>query len=109
MTRAAAAIIGAIALAAPSGAAGAVRIRLDAGPSPAQSRALTDFHFRATRPDGRAVRRARVTFAGRQVRTGARGRAKIRLRLDTGRYRARACKRGLRCGTAWINVIPHGP
>jgi hypothetical protein len=98
-----------LALAAPSGAASAARIRLTAGPSPAQSRAITEFHFRATRPGGRPVGRARISFAGHHARTGARGRATIRLRLDTGRYRARACKRGLLCGTATIEVIPHGP
>jgi hypothetical protein len=51
---------------------------------------------------------ATVSFAGARARTDALGRATIERRLDTGRYRARACKHGLRCGSAWIDVLPHG-
>jgi hypothetical protein len=106
-------VAGALAIAgvAAAGAgASAPPLHLSARPSPAISRAITDFHFRATRRVGdtlRPVRGARITFAGAYARTGPRGQATIRLRLDTGTYRARACKRGLRCATTWIHVLPN--
>jgi hypothetical protein len=54
---------------------------------------------------GRAVRRARVNFAGRRARTNRRGRAKLVLRFNRpGRYRVLARKRARWGLSRWVRV-----
>ncbi len=54
---------------------------------------------------GRAVRRARVDFAGRRARTNRRGRAKLVVRFNRpGRYRVLARKGGRRGVSRWVRV-----
>lgn len=54
---------------------------------------------------GRAVRSARVDFAGRRARTNRRGRAKLVLRFNRpGRYRVLAQKGGRRGVSRWLRV-----
>jgi hypothetical protein len=72
------------------------RLRLSVRPRRATVSRRTVFRFRVRR-GSRPVRGARVRFAGRRARTGAKGRARIVARLHrAGRYRARAVKRGMR-------------
>jgi hypothetical protein len=86
------------------------RIRLSVRPRRTRvARRATRFRFAAVvagRPR-RPVGRALIRFAGRKMRTNRRGRATIRVRFrSAGRHRARAIKRGMRRGTAWVRVLP---
>lgn len=94
---AALAAVGAVAAVAGLGSAGAAQraLRLDVHPRAATVGHRTKFRFRVTGPDGRPIRGAKVRFAGRSSRTGARGRARIVATLDRrGKWLATATKHG---------------
>jgi hypothetical protein len=104
--------VGTVARSDDTAAAGArSRIHLSVRPAMAEANAVTRFRFVASRRVGdtlRPVRAATVSFAGVRATTDRRGRAVIVRRLDTGHYRARACKTSLSCGIARVVVLPHG-
>jgi hypothetical protein len=93
---------------------GATPLMASAPPTPRIALTVLPRHVRA----GRRVRltfRARaglvplagvsIRFAGRRVRTDARGRAILRLRVHRpGRYRARATRQGYLAGAAYVRV-----
>jgi hypothetical protein len=82
------------------------RLRLRVFPRRVHAGRTVRFRFRVRGRRGRPVRGARIAFAGRRARSGRRGRASITRRLRTpGTYRARACKRGYRCGRARVRVL----
>jgi hypothetical protein len=85
------------------------RIRLRVRPRRVRAGTRRRFRFRATvRRNGklRALRGARVRFAGRRKRTKRRGRASFVVRLEKpGRRRAVAKKRGFRPGRASVRVL----
>jgi hypothetical protein len=59
-----------------------------------------------SRRTGKPVRRARVRFAGKRVRTGRRGKARMVVRLSgRGVRRARVTKRGYRAARARVRVV----
>jgi hypothetical protein len=63
------------------------------------------FRFRVATADGRPAERALIRFAGRVVRTGRAGRARIVARLKrSGRHRAHATKPGFRAARAAVVV-----
>ncbi|MDQ6914787.1 MAG: hypothetical protein M3155_03130 [Actinomycetota bacterium] len=86
------------------------RLELSVSPRRVRSGDRVRFRFRVLTPTGRAsaaVHGATVSFAGRRVRTDARGRASIRARLTgTGARRARAIKGGFAAATATVLVLP---
>ena len=88
----------------------APRIRLSVRPRRTRvARRATRFRFAAVVADRpqRPVGRALIRFAGRKILTNRRGRTTIRVRFrSAGRPRARAIKRGMRRGTAWVRVLP---
>ena len=79
------------------------QIRLSVRPKRAQATRRTKFRFRAT-VAGQPVVKARVRLGKRRTRTNRRGRASLTLPLSPGTHRARACRRGLACGTAEVRV-----
>lgn len=85
------------------------RIRLTVRPRRAVVGVRRSFRFRATVRRGgkrRALRGARVRFAGRRARTNRRGYARIKVRLRrVRRYRAVATKRGLRRGVTRVRAV----
>jgi hypothetical protein len=87
--------------------ANTLRLRLRVSPRSAVAGARRRFRFRATfRSAGRnrPVAGARIRFAGRTVRTGESGRAKVTVRLRAGRHKARGSKRGLKAGRVSVRV-----
>jgi hypothetical protein len=87
--------------------AGTLRLRLRASPRSVAAGVRRRYRFRATfRAAGRdrPVDGARIRFAGRTVRTGDNGRAKLSVRLGRGRHTARATKRGLKSGRASVRA-----
>jgi hypothetical protein len=84
--------------------AAAREIKLTVRPGRARAGRLTRFRFRATVIRGgkrRAVRGARIRFAGHGAGTNRHGRATLKLRLGrTGRRRARTLHSGLVSGRA---------
>ena len=90
--------------AAPVAGPPAARLRLTITPRRARAGRRTRFLLRAT-SGGRPLAAARLRFAGRTLRTDARGRAHIRLRFTRpGRYTARFRGRGALAGTATVTV-----
>jgi hypothetical protein len=81
------------------------RLRLSVRPRRARPGKRTRFRFRTTA--GRtAARGVRIRFAGRTVRTGRGGRAKLVRRLSRpGRYRVIATKRNYVRATAAVRVV----
>jgi hypothetical protein len=81
------------------------RLRLSVRPRRARPGQHTRFRFRTTA--GRtAARGVRIRFAGRTVRTGRGGRAKLVRRLSRpGRYRVIATKRNFVRATAAVRVV----
>jgi dienelactone hydrolase len=85
------------------GSRGALRLGVTPGRTVAGRR--TRFVFRATTA-GRPVAGALVRFAGRRVRTDARGRGTISTRIRRpGTYRARATRSGMRGATTRVRVL----
>jgi hypothetical protein len=81
------------------------RLRLGVRPRQARAAERTGFRFRTTAGDT-AVRGVRIRFAGRNVRTGRDGRAKLVRRLSRpGRYRIIATKRNFVRATATVRVV----
>ena len=72
-------------------------------PRRARAGARTPFRFRASTPTG-PLPGATIRFAGRRLRTNARGRATIVVRLRPGRHRARVTKPGLRPGAVTVTA-----
>ena len=72
-------------------------------PRRARAGARTRFRFRASTPMG-PLPAATIRFAGRRLRTNARGRATVVVRLGPGRHRARIRKPGLRSGAVTVTV-----
>jgi endoglycosylceramidase len=84
--------------------AGLTRLRLVVKPRTARAGRLVRFSFRV-RAGRLAIRGARIRFAGRTLRTDARGRAAARIRLRrAGDRRAVAWKRTFRRGAALVHV-----
>ena len=85
--------------------AGLTQLRLLVHPRRVHAGRFVRLHFRVTA--GRlAIRRAHVRFAGHSVRTDARGRATIKVRLRrAGTRRAVAWKRTFRRGQARVRVV----
>jgi hypothetical protein len=93
------------------GAAGrGPRIHLRVRPRRVRAGGLVRLVFRAYKLRGRkriALRRVRITFAGRHARTSRHGRAVLRVRLHrTGLRRARGTRSGFRRGTVRVRVLP---
>jgi hypothetical protein len=87
--------------------AGTLRLRLRVSPRSVVAGESRRYRFRATfRAAGRdrPVGGARIRFAGRTIRTGENGRARLRARLRPGRHSARASKRGLKPGRAIVRA-----
>jgi hypothetical protein len=87
--------------------AGTLRLRLRVSPRSVVAVESRRYRFRATfRAAGkdRPVGGARIRFAGRTIRTGGNGRARLTARLRRGRHSARASKRGLKPGRATVRV-----
>jgi hypothetical protein len=87
--------------------AGTLRLRLRVSPRLVTVGVARRFTFRASFSSGgrkAKVAGARIRFAGRTVRTGENGRARLRVRLSRGRHAASARKRGLRTGRAVVRV-----
>jgi hypothetical protein len=83
----------------------APRLRLKVVPKEVRRGHRRAFRFRVATSDGRPAKRAVVEFAGRRVRTGREGRARISVNLRrSGRHRARATKRGFRAARAVVVV-----
>jgi hypothetical protein len=87
------------------------KLRLWVKPRRVTAGKRTTFRFKVRRRAGGAdhpIRGATVRLAGRRVRTGARGRARLELTLGRpGLYRARAAKKGLRRSFARrVRVVP---
>ena len=85
------------------GAARPAAISAAVRPRRARAGARTRFRFRASTPTG-PLPAATIRFAGRRVRTNARGKATIVVRLRPGRHRARITKAGLRSGTVTVTA-----
>jgi hypothetical protein len=80
------------------------RLRLTVRPRRARANERTGFRFR-TAAGREVVRGVRIRFAGRKVRTGRDGRAKLVRRLSRpGRYRVIATKRNFARATAAVRV-----
>jgi len=87
--------------------ANTLRLRLRVSPRSVVAGVRRRYRFRATfRAAGRdrPVAGAGIRFAGRSVRTGENGRAKLTARLGRGRHAAHAGKRGLKAGKAIVRV-----
>jgi hypothetical protein len=83
----------------------APRLKLKVAPNEVRRGHRQTFRFRVATSDGRPAKRAIVEFAGRRVRTGREGRARIAVKLKrSGRHRARATKRGFRAARAVVVV-----
>jgi len=91
-----------------SGAGRKGQLRVAASPSRPRAGRRTRFRFRVTAlREGKRVgiRGARITFAGRRVKTDRSGRAGLTRRVTrAGRVTARACQRPYDCGTARVRV-----
>jgi len=85
------------------------RLSLVVSPRSARSGRRTRFSFRVTAVTAgkrQAVSRASIIFAGRRVRTDARGRVRMVKRFRSpGHYRPRASREGLRAGRSTVRVV----
>jgi hypothetical protein len=82
------------------------QLRLRIEPARIQTDERVRVRFRVTNGAGDRIRRARVTVAGRAMRTNRRGNAFMRARFSApGKYRAWATKRGLKPGRRTLHVV----
>lgn len=84
------------------------RLALRVAPGRVTAGRRTCFGFRATSAR-RAVGGASISFAGRRVRTGPRGGARMCTAVHAGRHRARAAKRGYRPAAATVTAVRAAP
>lgn len=79
------------------------RLKLTVAPTKVPRGERTAFRFRVVTSNGQPVERALVKFAGRRVRTGRAGRARLVVKLRrSGRHRVRARKRGFAAAQAVV-------
>ena len=100
------AAVGVGGMALPAARTAPAAIALAVAPAGARTGRRATFDFTATTTaTGRPVAGARILFAGRRTVTDARGRARLRIVVHrAGRRRARALRRGLLTGVAYVCV-----